>query len=149
MASLGVADAAHRSTRTLCVMNKPLRILVAGTAVAAVIFTAGQALMKHQKAVVASLVQECQTENKRAQEHPSDCPSWENAPLLCEPNELTSTGAAVGLQAQIVSEQSQIAVFSSWSRIAAALTFILSVTPAAWHFLLARIKELREAIAGK
>jgi hypothetical protein len=133
-------------------MNKSLRLLLIGLGLAITILGIGAIGAHQSKSRIALLVGECQAEAKK--------PRPDGFELDCDPIGLLRTDngernkygykAMPGIQGSIALAQRRLGI---WENIpfpfVAAITLIFLGLPWAWYFILARVKELREALVGK
>ena len=82
-------------------------------------------------------------------EFPSRPDSFEGISPNSKFIQLDRSSPNVGVQAEIVTTQRAIWRWERWPYAAATLVALLSGLPWAWYFLLRRIRELRDVIAGK
>ena len=132
-------------------MTNQLRYLLFGSVIALVVLCVGFFMNQYLSGEVESLVAQCKVEHKKAQ---ADAPAWAKDPLVCEVQALASQSPSsgsqlVGIQARIVERHEQAHVWLLRSRLLAAFIFVALALPYSWYFLLRRIAELREAIAGR
>ena len=118
----------------------PVRILVIGWSFAALIGGAAVVSRAYWEREGRSALEECRAGD-------DDKSEWGQFALVCDSYVLQSTpGALVGVQKRIV--QADLAAHS-WqvdAMVAASFLALLCSVPFAWYFLLARIKELADAI---
>jgi predicted PurR-regulated permease PerM len=130
-------------------MDKPTKYLATGIVVAVLICIVGYLASIYETSQVTSLVEKCKAEVSQAPKGP--WLDYQKAPLVCDPTTLAELGVndVVGIQKEIVTaNQNASRVFGNALTIA-AIVFILFATPYGWYFLLRRIRELRDAIAGR
>ena len=130
-------------------MDKPTKILAAGIVVPVLICIVGYLASVYETSQVTSLVEKCKAEALQAPKGP--WLDYQKAQLVCDPTTLAELGVndVVGIQKEIVTtHQNASRVFSNALTIA-AIVFILFAAPYGWYFLLRRIRELRDAIAGR
>lgn len=130
-------------------MDKPTKFLAAGVVLAVLICIVGYLASVYEKSQVTSLVEKCKAEASQAPKGPSF--DYQKATLVCDPDTLAELGVSdgVGIQNEIVTaHQNASRVFGNALTIA-SLVFILFAAPYGWYFLLRRIRELRDAIAGR
>jgi hypothetical protein len=123
-------------------MDKPTKLLFVGAALALLILLGGYLASAHNNSQTASLVEKCKAETAIA-------PTW--AKLVCDPNVISKLGLddLGGIQKQIMESITSSERTFNNAIIFAISVFLLFGAPFAWYFLLRRIRELREAIAGK
>lgn len=121
-------------------MDKPKKYLVVGIAIAALICIVGY-LVSTYASQVTSLVEKCKTEASQAQ----------RPTLVCDPADLAEIGVnnTTGVQKEIAAARLDADLMFHNSLLAAAIIFSIFSMPYAWYFLLRRIRELRDAIAGR
>ena len=119
-------------------MSRPAKIFIVGVVIALAILGAGRAITWKLQSDRDSLVAECEAEGAKA-----------NDRLVCEPDTLLSLGSTNGVQAKIAEAQREVTAHTDWSIPAAIFFAIMGALPFAWYFFLARVRELRNAIAGK
>lgn len=131
-------------------MDKTIKILLGGVAVAAFVVGVGCVVSLLAKSHVSEYVAQCQSENARPPSKSKD--GWEDAPLICDPEILRKTSTNlpyIGVQAQIVDAQRQGDKSLEQATVIAFGLLIISAIPYAWYFLLRRLRELRDAITSK
>ncbi|MGH8120604.1 MAG: hypothetical protein ACRESK_08330 [Gammaproteobacteria bacterium] len=130
-------------------MDKPIKFLLTGTSLALLIFIGGYLTSIYDSSQITSLVEKCKTETAEAPKGP--WLEYQKAPLVCDPGELTRGGldGVEGIQKEIVAAQLNAGRTFNNAIIVAIIVFVLLSAPYAWYFLLRRIRELRDAIAGK
>lgn len=76
---------------------------------------------------------------------------WLKDALVCDPDILSKLRASdeVGIQKQIIESLSTSGHTFNDAKVVALFIFLLFISPYAWYFLLRRIREVRDAIAGK
>lgn len=130
-------------------MDKPTKYLAAGIVVAVLICIVGYLASVYETFQVTSLVEKCKAKASQAPKGP--WLDYQKAPLVCDPTTLAELGVnnVVGIQKEVVTaHQDASRVFGNALTIA-AIVFILFAAPYGWYFLLRRIRELRDAIAGR
>lgn len=130
-------------------MDKPTKYLFAGLALAALICIVGYLASLYENSQLTSLVEKCNAEALQAPKGP-----WLNyrkAPLVCDPADLAGLRVSdvVGVQKEIVVTQLNVGRALNNSLVLAVIVLVLFAAPYAWYFLLRRIRELRDAIAGR
>ncbi len=97
------------------------------------------------------LVQECTKPNPFDQfDPPSSEPQGKDSPkLVCDPQVLQSLGGATGIQRELVDVQGRIDNIKEDAAGIALIVLLLFSLPYLWYFLLRRIKELRDVLAGR
>lgn len=130
-------------------MDRPTKYLVVGIAIATLICLIGYATSVYENSQVASLVEKCKAEASQAPKGP--WLNYQKAPLVCDPVILAELGVndVVGVQKEIVIAWSNSERTFHNAIIVAAIVFGFFAVPYAWYFLLRRIRELRDAIAGR
>lgn len=122
-------------------MDKHTKLAVAGVAIAALIAGAGAAYTHRLESRLVTLQTECQrlSPEERKLSFRAICDVWS----------LRGTGELQGTQAEIVAAHDSIAAIGDWPYIVALAVLVALALPWAWYFVLRRIRELRDAIAGK
>jgi serine/threonine protein kinase len=69
--------------------------------------------------------------------------------MTCDPVELARSDSYRGIQGQLAAARRDVLRWASWPQISGIAVPLLCSLPWLWHFFLRRIRELREAIAGK
>jgi hypothetical protein len=146
-------------------MDKTLKFLVAGAAIAAALaaFCAVSNYIDtarhHQKIAslessIAALQDKCAAESE---ESAKSGKGWGHAPLVCDPKNLSSyTGnPLVGIQRDLSKKQKEIAVEQQkyypmeLPYLIALGIVVIAGVPWAWYFLLRRIREVSDAVLGR
>lgn len=130
-------------------MDKPTKYFVVGIAIAVLICIAGYLATIYEKSQITSLVEKCNAEATQAPKGP--WLEYQKAPLVCDPAKLSELGMndVVGVQREIGLAQRNAGKVFNNALMAAIVVLILFAAPYAWYFLLRRIRELRNAIAGR
>jgi hypothetical protein len=143
-------------------MDKHLKIVIAGTAIAAAISTTcaianNIKTAQHDQHIVMlgtaveDLKTKCMKESEanQAKYHQG----YGHDPLVCDPDELKSMDSG-GIHKEL--EDAQKAVDAEryqnpieWPYVLSAVILITSMLPWCWYFLIRRIRELSDAIRGK
>ena len=123
-----------------------MKLLVGGVALAVLVFALGKGNSYRIAMNLRDLQAACVEEGKR-----DTLPS--GVVLICEPADLVGmerTGKPLkGIQAQVAALQRDLSNSESWPVPAAIAILFPFVVPWVWYFLLRRIRELRDAIAGR
>jgi hypothetical protein len=144
-------------------MAKPLRILVAGAAIAAGL--AGFCAIsndiggaRHEQEIaslestIAALQAKCAAESEESTKSGT---GWEHDPLLCDPKALASdSGHLAGIQKEIAAKQTSINDERQYNPMTLPYFVALGIVvitglPWSWYFVLRRIRELSDAIRGR
>lgn len=120
-------------------MNKSIKILIGGLSVAAIVIVVGLVNTYRLDSKVQQLELTCIEEGKVDKSS-----EWE---LVCEAKQLSLD--SVGIQLEIAEAQLDAKKSREWPYIFALGILAISVVPFAWYFLLARVRELHDAITGK
>ena len=129
-------------------MTAPSKLFAIGLIAAVACFGAGRIIVMRADTHLKSLVATCHDESERAQHSNTNVP-WEKDPLVCDPRELASIGAPVGIQAQIASAYGRLLSLRQWTWLVPAAIAAASAIPFLWYFLLRRIRELSGAVIGR
>lgn len=133
-------------------MDRPARAALGGLAVAALLALGGTANVYWLEHRVAALTAACLDESKRGAttatpEHP-----WAADPLVCDADDLLRTAektSLVGVQAKLAEAQRQRNNYPKWPFSVAIFIAVACAIPWFWYFLLGRLREVRDVIAGK
>jgi hypothetical protein len=120
----------------------PPRIFFSGLVLAAAVMVAGNLMARHLDTSVKVLETECESERR------PPALGYEDLVLICDAPSL-SIGGSVGIQRQIAEANDEARLWGEWSYVLAVVIIAISTLPCVWYFLLARIRELRDAISGK
>lgn len=126
-------------------MGKPLKIFIFGMFFSGFIVIAGIANVYRLDSKVLKLQELC-VEKDSTSEYA------EFAVMVCDADSLSASSNLVGIQFEISEAHREARQFRSWLYIIYIFSFgvvVISVLPLGWYFFLARIRELRDAIAGK
>ena len=75
---------------------------------------------------------------------------WEQARLVCQPEQLRDVSESTdSIQSQIKVKAQQMARRSTDVNTVAIVVALLGTLPAIWYFVLARIREIGDAVRGK
>lgn len=132
-------------------MEKYTKILLAGAVSALLVVGIGYAVSLRGKAHVSDLIAQCQSENAHATRS-TDKDGWETIGLICDPEQLKKLPGGLpsgGIQFKIIDAQRQENEWVEEAITLATGVMILSAIPYAWYFFLRRVRELRDAVAGK
>ena len=69
--------------------------------------------------------------------------------MTCDPVELARSEGYSGIKGQLAAAERNVLRWANGSRISAIAIPLVCSLPWLWYFFLRRIRELREAIAGK
>jgi len=142
-------------------MDKPLKILVAGAAIAAAL-AAFCAITNHISAArydqkiaslestIADLQAKC---SAKSEEDAKSGKAYGHDPLVCDPKKLTYAGLA-GIQKDLSEKQKEIDVEQQYypmvlPYLIALIVLVIAVLPWSWYFLMRRIREVSDAIRGR
>jgi len=130
-------------------MDRQTKYLLVGTTLAAIIFVGGYLTSIYDNSQLSLLVEKCKAETAQAPRGP--WLNYQKAPLVCEPDVLSKLGVddVGGIQKEIVVSLSASGRNFNNAKVIALSVFLLFGAPYAWYFLLRRIQELRDAVAGK
>jgi hypothetical protein len=67
----------------------------------------------------------------------------------CDPVELAKSDGYTGVQGQLAAAERDVLRWANWPQISGIAVSLMCCFPWLWYFFLRRIRELREAIAGK
>lgn len=126
-------------------MVKPRKIVIAGMIFAIAIAIVGVANSVRLEANLRQIESECVEEGKR-DKTPDD---WV---LVCDADSLLKDSSSFvkgSIQAKIVQAYNNSRSSRKWPYVVATFVFVLSAVPWTWYFLLRRIREIRDAVAGK
>lgn len=131
-------------------MEKTTKLLLFGASLSLLICLSGYLTSIRDRSQLADLVKTCEAEHLNVPK--TATPKFALAPLVCDPDELfvsNVTSPSVGIQKEIVESHSNAGRTFNQSIYIAGIVFVILSIPYAWYFLLRRIRELRNAIAGK
>ncbi|MES9970268.1 MAG: hypothetical protein ABW092_09555 [Candidatus Thiodiazotropha sp.] len=130
-------------------MEKSTKYLLTGFAIAIVISIGGYISQQREESKLKALVSKCESEYKSAPNGP--WLSYQAAPLVCEPSELSSLSVAdaVGIQKEIVAASMNLGIFYKRSLMLALGILFLFSMPTIWYFLLRRVREVAKAIRNE
>ncbi|HWW07604.1 hypothetical protein [Collimonas sp.] len=130
-------------------MDRQTKYLLVGTMLAVLILLGGYLTSIYDNSQLLSLIEKCKTDMTHAEKGP--WLEYQKDPLVCDPKVLSQLveNDAVGIQKQIVESVSTAGNIFNGAKIIALFVFLLFGSPYAWYFLLRRIRELRDAVAGK
>jgi hypothetical protein len=130
-------------------MDRQTKYLWMGITLAVLVLLGGYLTSIYDNSQLSSLVEKCKTETTKSPKGP--WLEYQKAPLVCDPDTLSKLGVddVVGIQKQIVESLSTSGRTFNDARVIALFIFLLFGLPYAWYFLLRRIRELRDAFAGK
>jgi hypothetical protein len=122
-------------------MNKSLKFFLVGLVIAVLVVLGGLANSYRLESTVKTLESICVEEGK------NDISEWGKFNLVCDAESLGMD--SVGIQLKVAEAHRKAKQSLEWPYIVAIGILAISIMPLAWYFLLARIRELRDAIAGK
>ncbi len=163
-ALIGGGLATRAARRRTVVMDKTLKFLVAGAAIAATV--AAYCVIsnyintaRHQQKIaslessIAALEAKCASESE---ESTKSGKGWGHDPLVCDPKTLSSYAGSplVGIQKDLSEKQKEIDVEHQYYPMELPYLIALGVVviaglPWSWYFLLRRIREVSDAIVGR
>jgi hypothetical protein len=108
------------------------------------IFIAERRVQELQRACVA----ETEAEAKK-QGALSALASIFSGKMTCDPVELARSDGYTGIQGQLAAAERDVLRWANWPQISGIAIPLVCSLPWLWYFFLRRIRELREAIAGK
>lgn len=112
-----------------------------GVVIAVLVVLGGLANTYRLESKVKTLESMCVEEGK------NDKSEWGKFELVCDAESLGMD--SVGIQLKVAEAYREARQSREWPYIVAIAILAISIIPLAWYFLLARIRELRDAIAGK
>ncbi len=123
-------------------MDRQTKYLLVGATLAVCILLGGYVASIYENSQLSSLVEKCRAQAAQA-------PNGKG--LVCEPNVLFKLVGEndIGIQKQIVESLSTSERTFDNAKYIALIVFILFCLPYGWYFLLRRIRELRDAVAGR
>ncbi len=127
-------------------MQKATKILIVGLVLGGLAAGVGHLRVSKLEMYIRQLKTECAEESKRTQ---GDAKI--QFQLICDPVELLGLETdppAPGIQGKLVDAQRSLSSWQTLIFIGLGIFAFLSV-PYCWYFLLRRIRELHDAIAGK
>jgi hypothetical protein len=143
-------------------LDKPLKILVTGTAIAAALaaFCAitneiGTARHEQKIASLESTIAALQGKCAAASEESVGSGSgYEHSPLICDPKKLSGYAGLGGVQRDMAEKQNEIDIERQYypmelPYIIALAIVVIAGIPWSWYFLLRRIREVSDAILGR
>lgn len=121
-------------------MDRPTKAVIAGVGLAAALVAAGFLDAYRRDRQIADLVAQCEKDRENVERYK----------LVCEPHVLVQLDSeGPGIQGQIIAAQNNANWAFEHFLLAAVVAFVLLALPYAWCFFLRRVRELRDAIAGK
>ena len=147
-------------------MDKPTKSLILGTGVGLFIVAGAYAVAVYETSHITRLVEQCKSKpvvhgyeprsevEKLHDGEKATSRAWEPPEVKadrCDPAALARLGTdgLLGVQKEIAVAQSNLGVKVNSALWAAGAIFALFSLPFVWYFLLRRIRELSNAIAGK
>ena len=130
-------------------ISKASKIFFAGIVIASFVSAFGFLNTNLHESKVHKLESECAEEWKQDKSKLASEVALYGGTLVCDAQSLSSGDGNVGIQAKIVQAQNEVLSSKEWPYFAALLVLIFSAVPWAWYFLLRRIREVRDAVAGK
>lgn len=122
-------------------MGKPIIIFLCGLGIAVFVAVGGLANTYRLDSKVQKLEAMCLEEEK------NDKSEWAEFELVCDAKSLGMN--SVGIQLKVAEAYREARHSREWPNIVALGILAISILPLAWYFFLARIRELRDAIAEK
>jgi len=133
-------------------LDKPAKVLIGGIFAGAFVYGLGEMNTFRLERRVEELQKECvaQTESEaKKQGTLSALANIFSGKATCDPVELARSDGYSGIQGQLAAAQRDALRWGNSVQISAIAIPLLCSLPWWWYFLLRRIRELREAIAGK
>ena len=123
-------------------MDRQTKYLLVGATLAVLILLGGYVTSIYDNSQLSQLVEKCKADAART-------PNGKG--LVCDPNILSKLveDNEIGIQKEIVESLSTSGRTFDNAKITALFIFILFGLPYTWYFLLRRVRELRDAVAGK
>jgi hypothetical protein len=140
-------------------MNKQTKYLVLGAISAMLILLGGYLTSIYEKSYLTSLNTQFSSLAEKCKAETANIPLWarspegpwtkyQKVPVFCDSQVFAKLGGEE-IQKQIDESQSTPDSTFNSAKIIALFVFLLFGAPYAWYFLLRRIRELKDAIAGK
>jgi hypothetical protein len=133
-------------------LDKPAKILIGGIIAGALIYGLGEMNMFRLERRVQELQRACVAETEaeaKKQGALSALASIFSGKMTCDPVELARSDGYTGIQGQLAAAERDVLRWANWPQISIIAIPLVCSLPWLWYFFLRRIRELREAIAGK
>ncbi len=133
-------------------MDKPAKILIGGIIAGALIYGLAEMNMFRLERRVQELQRACVAETEaeaKKQGALSALASIFSGKMTCDPVELARSDGYTGIQGQLAAAERDVLRWANWPQISSIAIPLVCSLPWLWYFFLRRIRELREAIAGK
>jgi len=133
-------------------LDKPAKILISGIFVGALIYGLGEVNTHRLERRVQELQRACVAETEaeaKKQGTFSALASIFSGKAICDPVDLARSEGYSGIQGQLAAAERDVLRWANWPQISAIAIPLLFSLPGLLYFFLRRIRELREAIAGK
>ncbi len=124
-------------------MDKSTKALIIGAVCGLAIASIGVIINWQLQQKLESLVKTCAAERDKTANS-----SLRFEPF-CDPRDLAAFDSGVGIQGEIISVQRQLNWLDRWLQLLGLTIAAGSALPWCWYFLLARVRELCDAIIGK
>jgi hypothetical protein len=135
-----------------CNLDKPAKILIGGILAGALIYGLGEMNRFRLERRVQELQRTCVAETEaeaKKQGTLSALVSIFSGKAICDPVELARSNGYTGVQGQLAAAERDVLRWANWPQKCGIAIPLLCSLPWLWYFFLRRIRELREAIAGK
>jgi hypothetical protein len=132
-------------------MDKPLKILLAGVVAGALIYGLGEMKTRRLERRMQELQRACVAEKEadaKKQGVFSALTSIFSGKASCDPVQLALSEDYTGIQGQLAAAQRDASRWARWPQISGIAIASVSFLPWLWYFFLRRIREFREAIRG-
>jgi hypothetical protein len=133
-------------------LDKPAKILISVIFVGALIYGLGEMNKFRLERKVQELQRACVAETEaeaKKQGTVSALTSIFSGKATCDPVELAKSDGYSGVQGQLAAAERDVLRWANWPQISGIAVSLMCCFPWLWYFFLRRIRELREAIAGK
>jgi hypothetical protein len=133
-------------------LDKPAKLLIGGIIAGALIYGLGEMNMFRLGRRVQELQRACVAETEaeaKKQGALSALASIFSGKMTCDPVELARSDGYTGIQGQLAAAERDVLRWANWPQISSIAIPVVCSLPWLWYFFLRRIRELREAIAGK
>jgi hypothetical protein len=130
-------------------MSQPVKIFFIGTLCAALIAAVGFLNTYYLESKLRTLESECVHDKSKEEGKQNELDFSRYGTLVCDAKELSDMRELKGIQAQIAKIQNDIRSSKKWPYSIGVLVLLFSAIPWSWYFLLRRIREIRDVIAGK
>jgi hypothetical protein len=133
-------------------LDKPAKLLIGGIIAGALIYGLGEMNMFRLGRRVQELQRACVAETEaeaKKQGALSALASIFSGKMTCDPVELARSDGYTGIQGQLAAAERDVLRWANWPQISSIAIPLVCSLPWLWYFFLRRIRELREAIAGK